>query len=442
MDSMSGNGVRVAVFIDFDNIRRSIEEQFDPSRVDLQRILQSILELTNGRITLKRAYADWGYCRDYRSDLLDNATEPIQTFHLTQRGKNGADIRIAIDAMETTLRHSEITHVAIVSGDSDFTPLVMKLRELGRQVIGLGVRATSSAYLAKACDGFIYYDDIIGRPWVHTRTLSLPGTLADPPRLIAEAMDKCGNVPVSLALLRKQVEECLPGFLESHFGCGTFAGFLSRYGRDIRLVSDSKGDFVACPTTLSAGMGLPWSETYEELARSLPQPRSFSSIAEHYKGVLRDLNFRHVPYVDRRCVLDVLFEFLSDVNTEPMSLKEAKDRLHAWFEGNRPAIPWESVNSTIYQLFYTWCFAFDSNEEADGKQRWDRKTSLHPDILTVVDLASRADRGIVRRLMENEREAIDPVGLNEWLYDADLTMLPKVVELIETVKLPATLVDR
>ncbi|MFZ4782744.1 MAG: NYN domain-containing protein, partial [Armatimonadaceae bacterium] len=148
--------VKVAVFIDFDNIRRSIEEQFEPSRVDIHRMLQAILDSTNGRIIVKRAYADWGYCRDYRSDLLDNATEPVQTFHLTQRGKNGADIRIAIDAMETALRHSEITHVAIVSGDSDFTPLVMKLRELGRHVIGLGVRANSSAYLAKACDAFIY----------------------------------------------------------------------------------------------------------------------------------------------------------------------------------------------------------------------------------------------------------------------------------------------
>ena len=428
--------VKVAVFIDFDNIRRSIEEQFEPSRVDIHRMLQAILDSTNGRIIVKRAYADWGYCRDYRSDLLDNATEPVQTFHLTQRGKNGADIRIAIDAMETALRHSEITHVAIVSGDSDFTPLVMKLRELGRHVIGLGVRANSSAYLAKACDGFIYYDDIVDRQWANPRAAAGASIVADPPRLIADAMDACGNVPVALRDLRVAVEAACPGFLESQFGCGTFAGFLSRYGREIRLVPDETAGFIVCPTTLSAAMGLTWAEAFEDLAKSLPQPLTFSPLAERYRTVLRDLNFRHVPYVDRKAVLDTLYSMFRSDNVDPMSLKEAKDRLHAWFEAERPSVPWESVNSTVYQLFYTWCFAFDNNEEADGKQRWDRRTSLHPEIVTIDDLAKRCDRGIVRRLMESEREDIDPAALNEWLYDADPGMLPQVRELMDLSRAP------
>ena len=428
--------VKVAVFIDFDNIRRSIEEQFEPSRVDIHRMLQAILDSTNGRIIVKRAYADWGYCRDYRSDLLDNATEPVQTFHLTQRGKNGADIRIAIDAMETALRHSEITHVAIVSGDSDFTPLVMKLRELGRHVIGLGVRANSSAYLAKACDGFIYYDDIVDRQWANPRAAAGTSIVADPPRLIADAMDTCGNVPVALRDLRVAVEAACPGFLESQFGCGTFAGFLSRYGREIRLVPDETAGFIVCPTTLSAAMGLTWAEAFEDLAKSLPQPLTFSPLAERYRTVLRDLNFRHVPYVDRKAVLDTLYSMFRSDNVDPMSLKEAKDRLHAWFEAERPSVPWESVNSTVYQLFYTWCFAFDNNEEADGKQRWVRRTSLHPEIVTIDDLAKRCDRGIVRRLMESEREDIDPAALNEWLYDADPGMLPLVRELMDLSRAP------
>jgi hypothetical protein len=127
--------------------------------------------------------------------------------------------------------------------------------------------------------------------------------------------------------------------------------------------------------------------------------------------------------------------FRSD-NVDPMSLKEAKDRLHAWFEAERPSVPWESVNSTVYQLFYTWCFAFDNNEEADGKQRWDRRTSLHPEIVTIDDLAKRCDRGIVRRLMESEREDIDPAALNEWLYDADPGMLPLVRELMDLSRAP------
>jgi hypothetical protein len=338
--------------------------------------------------------------------------------------------------METALRHSEITHVAIVSGDSDFTPLVMKLRELGRHVIGLGVRANSSAYLAKACDAFIYYDDIVDRQWVNPRGTSGTSIVADPPRLIADAMDACGNVPVPLRNLRSAVEVACPGFLESQFGCGTFAAFLSRYGREIRLVADEAAGFIVCPTTLSAAMGLTWAEAYVDLAKSLPQPLTFSPLAERYRTVLRDLNFRHVPYVDRKAVLDTLFAMFRADHVEPVSLKEAKDRLHAWFEAERPGVPWESVNSTVYQLFYTWCFAFDSNEESDGKQRWDRRTSLHPDISTIDDLAKRCDKGIVRRLLESEREEIDPAALNEWLYDADPGMLPQVRELMDHSRAP------
>ncbi len=153
---------RVAVFIDFENIKRAVDDYFVNERVNLKRILEEIGRAAEGRIVVKRAYADWGVFKDYRSDLLDNATEPVQAFALNYKGKNGADIRIAIDVMEVVLRQPEITHVALVSGDSDFTPLVMKMREFGRFVVGVGVRSNTSNYLAKSCDHFSYYDDLRG----------------------------------------------------------------------------------------------------------------------------------------------------------------------------------------------------------------------------------------------------------------------------------------
>ncbi|MBC8101218.1 MAG: NYN domain-containing protein, partial [Cytophagales bacterium] len=145
---------RVAVFIDFENIKRAVDDYFVNERVDLKRILDEIQRVAEGRITVKRAYADWGLFKDYRSDLLDNATDPVQLFALTYKGKNGADIRIAIDVMDVALRQADITHVALVSGDSDFTPLVTKLRESGRVVLGVGVKSNTSNYLAKSCDVF------------------------------------------------------------------------------------------------------------------------------------------------------------------------------------------------------------------------------------------------------------------------------------------------
>jgi uncharacterized protein (TIGR00288 family) len=448
---------RVAVFIDFENIKRAVDDYFVNERVNLKRILDEIQRVSEGRITIKRAYADWGPFRDYRSDLLDNACEPVQTFALTYKGKNGADIRIAIDVMDVVLRQDDITHVALVSGDSDFTPLVMKLREFGRTVVGVGVRSNTSNYLAKSCDTFCYYDDLRG----DTDDLperSVPSEPMDPVRLLTTALAALGNQAVPGSALKTQMRKMDVMFDETQLGHNSFLDFLRAHPEVIDLHKPAVGDVTVAPKGHLQGNGDP----------AAPGPRGFNhpsytpyvptngipyqappppppvpmTQADRYRLWLRDNNFRHVVAGDRHQVMRVFFDVFREAEEagEGISLKEAKDRVHQWFEANRPSVPWDAINSTVYHLFYTWCFTFDRTDESDGKQLWDRRTSLQTDIHSADELISKCERGIIRKLWERDRGDVDAESLNAWLYDADPDKLEYVVDLIRSVGASAPVV--
>ncbi|MBK8419410.1 NYN domain-containing protein [Candidatus Villigracilis saccharophilus] len=155
-----GQDNQVAVFIDYDNVEMSVEDALGKgTEVDWAKVLQNATKL--GRVVLRRAYADWAEAASKQRLLLGLGVELIHVN--SKRGKNAADIRIVIDALE--LLHSDqnlFTHVLLVSGDGDFTELVHRLRSHGKNVIGMGVTGTSAEYLVNACDKFIYYDRLPG----------------------------------------------------------------------------------------------------------------------------------------------------------------------------------------------------------------------------------------------------------------------------------------
>ncbi len=151
---------QVAVFIDFDNIEISVEEVLGKgTEVEWTRILQTATQM--GRVVLRRAYADWAEAADRQRTLLAQGVELIHVN--SRRGKNAADIRIVIDALELLYaEQNTFTHALLVSGDGDFTELVHRLRSRGKVVVGLGVSGRSAEYLSNACDKFIYYDRLSG----------------------------------------------------------------------------------------------------------------------------------------------------------------------------------------------------------------------------------------------------------------------------------------
>ncbi|MEJ5224588.1 MAG: NYN domain-containing protein, partial [Anaerolineales bacterium] len=155
------NDSQVAVFIDYDNIEISATEKLGKdAEVEWARVLEAAVQI--GRVVTRRAYADWSaYGGDAQRELLGLGIELVQVS--SKRGKNAADIRIVIDALEMLFsERNNITHVMLVSGDGDFTELVHRLRTRGLFVIGLGVSGTSAEYLVNACDEFIFYDRLVG----------------------------------------------------------------------------------------------------------------------------------------------------------------------------------------------------------------------------------------------------------------------------------------
>jgi len=151
-----GQDTQVAVFIDYDNIEISVEEAFGKTAdVDWNRIFNYASQL--GRVVLRRAYADWAEAAHKQRQLLSLGVELIHVN--SKRGKNAADIRIVIDALELFYgEKSSFTHILLISGDGDFTELVHRMRTHGKTVIGMGISGTSADYLVNACDKFVFYD--------------------------------------------------------------------------------------------------------------------------------------------------------------------------------------------------------------------------------------------------------------------------------------------
>src|SRR5678809_208933 len=148
----------MAVFLDLENIAIGAQEAQFPA-FDIRKVLERLL--LKGHIVVKKAYCDWDRYKTFKRGLHEAAFELIEIPHLRQSGKNSADIRMVVDALDLCYTKSHVDTFVIVSGDSDFSPLVSKLRENDKTVIGVGVKKSTSDLLVAACDEFIYYDDLV-----------------------------------------------------------------------------------------------------------------------------------------------------------------------------------------------------------------------------------------------------------------------------------------
>jgi uncharacterized LabA/DUF88 family protein len=155
---MTNNDKSMAVFCDFENVALGVREaKYD--RFDIGKVLERLL--LKGSIVVKKAYCDWDRYKEFKAPMHGASFELIEIPHLRQSGKNSADIRMVVDALDLCYTKSHVDTFVIVSGDSDFSPLVSKLRENDKTVIGVGVKKSTSDLLVSACDEFIYYDDLV-----------------------------------------------------------------------------------------------------------------------------------------------------------------------------------------------------------------------------------------------------------------------------------------
>lgn len=153
---MADSAHALALFIDFENIGLSFNGRRE--RFTIDRVLARLVE--KGKIVAKKAYADWNRFSAYTTMLHEAAIELVEIPRRAMTGKNSADIRLCVDAMDLAYSKEHIDTFVIMSGDSDFSPLVSKLKELGKHVIGLGMQDSTSELLRDNCDEFIYYEDI------------------------------------------------------------------------------------------------------------------------------------------------------------------------------------------------------------------------------------------------------------------------------------------
>ena len=156
---MSSSPTRnLAVFCDFENVALGVRDARYEA-FDIQKVLERLL--LKGNIVVRKAYCDWGRYREFKGPMHEAAFELIDIPHVRMSGKNSADIRLVVDALDLCYTKGHVDTFVVISGDSDFSPLVSKLRENNKTVIGVGVKSSTSDLLMANCDEFIYYDDLI-----------------------------------------------------------------------------------------------------------------------------------------------------------------------------------------------------------------------------------------------------------------------------------------
>jgi uncharacterized protein (TIGR00288 family) len=232
----------LALFCDFENIALGSREA-KYAEFDMQKVLERLL--LKGNIVVKKAYCDWDRYKDFKKAMHEAAFELIEIPHVRMSGKNSADIRMVVDALDLCYTKSHVDTFVIISGDSDFSPLVSKLRENDKTVIGVGVKKSSSDLLISNCDEFIYYDDLVREkqkrparrkaPAARPETANTPAAEGDRKQ---EALDLVMET-VEALLTERGAEEKLwgsmvkqalkrrhPGFNESYYGFRSFGKLL------------------------------------------------------------------------------------------------------------------------------------------------------------------------------------------------------------------------
>ena len=263
----SSDNASMALFCDFENVALGVRDaQYD--KFDIRPVLERLL--AKGNIVVKKAYCDWDRYKAFKSAMHEANFELIEIPHVRQSGKNSADIRMVVDALDLCYTKAHVDTFVIISGDSDFSPLVSKLRENAKKVIGVGVKQSCSDLLVTNCDEFIYYDDLVRDRESQRNSRRDRG---DAPKRSPEdeqkrrekgeerktkAVDIVAATFVDLmadrgeseriwaSVLKEVVKRRNPGFNESYYGFRTFGNLLEEAASRglIGFRRDDKGAFV------------------------------------------------------------------------------------------------------------------------------------------------------------------------------------------------------
>jgi uncharacterized LabA/DUF88 family protein len=253
----------MALFCDFENVALGVKDS-KYAKFDIQKVLERLL--LKGSIVVKKAYCDWERYKEFKAVMHEAAFELIEIPHVRQSGKNSADIRMVVDALDLCYTKSHVETFVIISGDSDFSPLVSKLRENNKVVIGCGVKNSSSDLLIANCDEFIYYDDLVREEEAKKKKSSKKAskTIAQvtPKKEVFKTGEEKKQAAVDLiietvealiaergeadkmwgSMVKQALKRRKPGFNESYYGFRTFGQLLEDGQRrgQLELESDER----------------------------------------------------------------------------------------------------------------------------------------------------------------------------------------------------------
>jgi uncharacterized LabA/DUF88 family protein len=242
LPTRSGIEQRLAVFIDFENIALGVRDA-QYKKFDINLVLQRLIE--KGRIVFKKAYADWTRYSEYKREFHEAAIELIDIPQRGYTGKNSADIRMVVDAMDLVGSKGHITTFVICSGDSDFSPLVSKLKESDKNVLGVGVKNSTSNLLISNCDEFIFYEDLVRETRALPSIENLPKKQQDVFRLMLDSIQALQRENYDViwgSMVKQTMQRKQPYFNETYYGYKSFSELLEDAERKglISLKKDAK----------------------------------------------------------------------------------------------------------------------------------------------------------------------------------------------------------
>jgi uncharacterized protein (TIGR00288 family) len=420
--------------MDFENVATSAEANFGD--FDVTAVMD--LLRTRGRLLIKRAYGDWGRFHRYRRAMLENGVDLFQLYSVGMQQKNRADVRLAIDALETVFTRPSIDVYAVISGDSDFTELIHKLRDHGKYTIGIGLRSATSDLLRRACDEFIFYETLVIEEAVDiSDELRLPDARELLRRALSAAEQK-GELPIFAGRLKQIILSLDSSFSEANYGYQQFRAFLEAHPDLVALEEQGLQLFVSMPKAAPS----PQPVTPPPLAKPTAEPtaqrpavsgmnatppvaamppgaigtvsplRPQADLSQRYRSFLREAGLRIVDLGTRQ---RVLADFLAALQgrTEPLSLNDCADLLKDRYDAENALTQKLAVPEIMRLLIMSEALTF-----AGGQASSDAPIR-QAELPEVARLVTACDRVYIWRLAEGG-VPIDAGQLAPVMYDADM----------------------
>ena len=434
MPTNETTGNTVAVYWDFENLHAALYERdwggsryyFD-NRYTPQNVYVNIKAVMDyaaslGDVAINRAYNNWQWFFRYTHALNSSGIDLIQIYSKGARAKNGADIRLALDVLEDVFRYPKLTHVVIVSSDSDFISLAQKLKQSGLTVIGVGVQQATNAYWAQNCDEFRYYDTLLGLVEDAERAVPEEGrhdehedergeeedeatvrsmSLDDAKKLTLDALRRLiaqrgsEQVPrTSLKLMMKRMDST---FDEANLGFFSFSSFIKAFPDVVEDLTDDSGGQVRLR-----------SAAEQAEAKIAPAQVTLGATEQDYEMVLKRGNVRLLPAPWWRRAVEIVDDIF---RTAPDGELPSFDELEGELAYGLSAAGLDSSEEIAHKLrgflFALWQFQLD-------KERHTIRLKTHD-----VSLLSSVEREIVRRIVKFAAPPIDVAQVASILYDKD-----------------------